>query len=349
MKILHILDERWDSALTAYGLFLAEAQKKDGQDVVVAARPGRFAFESAKIKSIPTVPLSNPAVFRSWVGRAGIDVLNAHTGAGHALGWLSVLGRPIALVRTRGEARRIRRNVLHAPLYHRTDAVIAASTQIAEQYLSAFPSVKSSLWVVYPGLDVKSFEPEPPGRLRLALVARLDPVKGQFVFLEALSLIKDHLKDEEFLITGEEKNTRVKDIYDRVESLGLEHWVHISGRQPDAGAFMRSCHSGVIASVGSEALSRVCLEWMAAGRPVVASAVGCLPELVSTGENGFLVPPNSPDVLSKAILKLIRDGDLRRKLGKRAHEMAVERFSVNRFVRETQIIYKRAVDARRSS
>ncbi len=349
MKILHILDERWDSALTAYGLFLAEAQQKAGQDVFIAARPGRYAFETAKAKSIHVVPLSNPVSLRSWVARSAIDVVNAHTGAGHTMGLIAVLGCSTVLVRTRGEAREIRRNVLHAPLYRRTDAVIAASARIADQYLSAFPSVKSKLWVVYPGLDVKSYEPEPAGRLRFALVARLDPVKGQEVFLDALGLIKHELKDEEFVITGDEKNTPLKKIYDKVEALGLQHWVRITGRQEEIGPFMLSCHAGVITSTGSEALSRVCLEWMAAGRPVLASAVGCLPELVSTGENGFLVPPRSPDVLGKALLKLIRDANMRRAMGKRAHEIAAERFNAGRFVRETQKIYEKAIDARHSS
>lgn len=347
MKILHILDERWDSGLTAYGLALASALQSLGHRVHVAALPGRPAYEESGRRGLPVRPVGSALAFRRWVGREKFDVLNAHTGSGHFLGWLGALGRSAALIRTRGDARPLELARRHALVYRRTDAVIAASRSIGAQYKAAGADLAAKVRVVHPGLDVPPFAPEPAGPLRFALVGRLDPIKGQVYFLEAVAHLKESLTDQEFILAGEEKNTTVSGLKAYAEKCGVSRWVRFAGRVPDAGAFMASCHVGVICSIGSEAVSRACLEWMSRGRPVVATAVGCLPELVDTGDNGFLVPTHSPKSLADVFLGLIKNPDFRRDMGRRAHAAALSRFSLDRFARETERVYLEALARRR--
>ncbi len=347
MNILHILDERWDSGLTAYGLSLASALQKRGHRVEVAARPGAPAFREAQRRGLPAHTIS--LGFRRLAQRGKFDLLNAHTGSGHVLAWWAALGRSMALVRTRADARSVKRNWGHRRLYERTDAVIGASGWVTRQYRSLCPETADRLWTVYPGREIPPCPPEPEGPLRIAVVGRLDPVKGHAYFLEALSHLRPRLRDEQFLIVGEETNLSRAELQRSADTLQVSRWVRFLGRQEDMDAFMRSCHVGVVASVGSEAVSRVCLEWLSLGRPVVATAVGCLPELISTGENGFLVPPRSPRAMANCFLGLIEHGDFRRDMGRRAHETARERFSLERFARETEKVYEAALARRRSS
>lgn len=339
MRILHILDERWDSAITAYGLTLAEAQAARGHAVWVAVKPGLYADREARKRGLTVHPLNSFIGFRWFVGRKKFDVVNAHTGSGHTLALWGVAGRPTALVRTRGDARPVDKRMGQKGLLERTGAVIAASRSIAAQYRAQFPFLEGRLHTIYPGLVLRPASPEPAGPLRLAIVGRLDPIKGQTYFLEALSLIKDALTDQEFLIVGEPKNTTVGGLQRMADKCGVGHWVKFLGRQPDILSFMATCHAGVICSIGSEALSRVCMEWMSAGRPVIATAVGCLPELVATGQTGFLIPSHSPKTLADCVLGMIKNQSFRREMGENARRAAETRFGIDRFVAETDNVY----------
>jgi glycosyltransferase involved in cell wall biosynthesis len=280
------------------------------------------------------------------VRRRGVEVVNAHTGSGHAWAWWGTAGRRAALVRTRGDARAVSRNPGHAWLFRRTDAVVGASGCIAAQYQAAFPEAADRVWTVYPGSDVPEPAPEPAGPVRIALLGRLDPVKGQSYFLEAVEQLRPVLKDEEFIVAGEQKNTPLEELKRAADKLHVSRWVRFVGRQESAASFMASCHAGVVASVGSEALSRACLEWMAAGRPVVATAVGCLPELVQSGENGFLVPPRSPGALASCFRGLLEQPELRREMGRKARERARKDFSLERMAQETEKVYESALRRR---
>jgi glycosyltransferase involved in cell wall biosynthesis len=347
MKILHILDERWDSGVTAYGLSVVQALHDRGHEVWVAAHPGLFAAGQAETRGFPLVPLGSPFPLRTSVGEKKFDLVNAHTGAGHSLGFFLSRFRPTALVRTRGEARTLSLRPGQGLLFRQTDGVIVASKILEESYQAKFPFLLEKLTLIYPGVDIPTFRPEPAGPLRVGVLGRLDPVKGHGFFLEAVGLMKDRLTTETFLIAGEEKGTAQRELERHVTRLGLERWVRFLGRVPDAGAFMDDCHVGVIASVESEAVSRAALEWLARGRPLVATEVGALPEMVTNGDNGFIVPPRNATGLARTLRILLDDVERRKKMGARARRTAESRFSLHRLGEETEQVYEAALSHRR--
>ncbi|HOW28570.1 MAG TPA: glycosyltransferase family 4 protein [Elusimicrobiota bacterium] len=346
MRILHIIDERWDSGLTHYALSLAGALKAAGHSVSVAAYRDRPAATEAVRGGLELLELDDKITFYRR-GRAGsFDVINAHTGSGHLWGYLLSLGTRTALIRTRGDARPVRKRWWGAMLYGRTDRVIAASKMIEVQYHARLDYPEERTHTIYPGQPVSPFVPEPPGPVRIALVGRLDPVKGHDDFLRAIKDIAAEVPEAVFEVVGEEKNIRRASLERLAGELSLGRKVRFQGRIDDVGGFMRSCHIGVIASVGSEAISRVCLEWFSCGRPVVGTAVGCLPELLSSGDNGFLVPPQNPRIMGQCILALIRKGDMRRSMGRRAHELASTRYGMTMMVQQTLNVYEEAIRLR---
>lgn len=347
MKILHILDERWDSGLTAYGLASARAMKQRGHDVWIAARPGLAAAAQADRFGFPVYPLGSPLALRQWIGQNEFHVVNAHTGAGHSAGFFVTRFRPTALVRTRGEARVAKPRPGQSLLFRKTDGVVVASKALAEVYDARFPFLMDRLSVVYPGVEVPIYTPPPPGPLRFGLLGRLDPVKGHDYFLKAVKLLAPRLTDETFLVAGEEKNILKADLERLTARWGLSRWVRFLGRVPDAGAFMDDCHGGIIASVDSEAVSRAALEWMARGRPLVATAVGALPEMVLNGDNGYLVPPKNPGALARTLGLLIEHGDRRTKMGGRARRLAETQFGLAVMGEKTEKAYDAAVAHRR--
>lgn len=321
--------------------------KQRGHEVFLAARPGMSAARQGETLGFPVHPLTSLLSLRRWMGRRGFDLVNAHTGAGHSVGFFATRFRPTALVRTRGEARKLSIRPGQGFLFRETDGVIAASKVLEDAYRKQFPFLLDKISVIYPGVDLPPLVPEPSGTLRVGVLGRLDPVKGQAFFIDALGLMKDRLTNETFLIAGEEKNTAQRELERQAARLGVERWVRFLGRVPDAGAFMNDCHVGVIASVESEAVSRAALEWLARGRPLVATDVGALPEMVLNGDNGFLVPARNATGLARTLRILLDDRERRLKMGVRARRIAETRFSLSRLGEETEKSYEAALSRRR--
>lgn len=148
-------------------------------------------------------------------------------------------------------------------------------------------------------------------------------------------------------MAGEEKGTSREELERQVGQRGLSRWVRFLGRVPDAGVFMDDCHVGVIASVESEAVSRAALEWLARGRPLVATEVGALPEMVLNGDNGFLVPPRNATGLARTFRILMEDRPRREKMGERARRTAESRFGLPRLGEETERACAAALARRR--
>ncbi len=86
----------------------------------------------------------------------------------------------------------------------------------------------------------------------------------------------------------------------------------------------------------------------ACGKPVVATRTGGLPEVVEHGETGLLVPPRDEDALAEAVIKLLRDADFRRRLGRKGREKLLTEWSPKVVARQTADVYRRAIDDRRS-
>ncbi len=342
MKILQILDEPWDSGMTAYGLELSKILKQRGHDVFVCVLPHCPAHQQAVALGLPIIPFSFLSLLLGLL-REKFSIVHSHTGRGHVWAFLAKVFVPFVLVRTRGDARQLKRHWLLAQLYKNTKAVIAVSQSIAHQYKVLYPEVEDRLQVIYPGTKCPVYVPPPAGPLRVALVGRLDPVKGHKVFLQAIAHIQDQLTQEQFIIAGSDKNLSKKQLQDWAQELGVLSRVQFMGFLPDVRSFMTACHVGVVASVGSEALSRVALEWMSVGRPVVSTNVGCLPELIKAGVNGLIVPAQDAKALGQALLKLIQNPGLCLTLGQGSLSLIQEKFNGDRWGQQTEEIYRTAL------
>jgi glycosyltransferase involved in cell wall biosynthesis len=172
----------------------------------------------------------------------------------------------------------------------------------------------------------------------------LDPVKGHTFFLEAAADVLRELPQTKFLIAGKEANVSFSLLQNQIRALGLESSVEYLGFQASALDFMRSCTIGVIASIGSEEISRACLEWMSVGRPVVGTLVGCLPELIEPEETGLLVPAGNGSALGEAILKLLRDPQVVSSWGRHANSVIQNKFSAEIQLEKTLEVYHYAME-----
>ena len=127
------------------------------------------------------------------------------------------------------------------------------------------------------------------------------------------------------------------------ESLGLAGEVHFLGQRRDVPDLLNAMDIFVLPSY-SEGLSLALLEAMAAGLPVIATAVGGLPEVVTDGDNGLLIPPRDAAALAGALERLLADPALAQRLGANAREHVREHFSLDRLGREINEIYGELVE-----
>src|SRR5262249_32673556 len=120
--------------------------------------------------------------------------------------------------------------------------------------------------------------------------------------------------------------------------LGDRPSITFTGRRDDVPAVTAALDVAVLPSY-REAQGLSILEAMALARPVVASAVGGIPEMIDDGRTGLLVPPRDPAALAAAITRLLRDPAEAAQLGRAGHDLVDERFCVEQMVRAVETIY----------
>jgi len=219
---------------------------------------------------------------------------------------------------------------------HRAGAtVIANSHYVAAQFKTGN--------VVYNGVPEIPFVRREFGKQwRIGLIGRIAPMKGQVDFLRAAAVLAPRLPGVRFVICGTSMFCPPSYVAE-VNRLAPGLPVEFLGWRADIGAVLRDLDLLVVPSTSAEATTRVILEAFSAGVPVVAYAVGGIPELVREGENGFLVPECSPNALAMKILEIAKlnlDGVVRR-----ARDDWERNFTVDRYRQQmTELIVSQVRD-----
>jgi glycosyltransferase involved in cell wall biosynthesis len=174
----------------------------------------------------------------------------------------------------------------------------------------------------------------------LATIARLDPVKDLQTAIEAIARLSAQQPDVSVLLAiigdGEERQR----LEAAAGAAGIAHAVRFLGHRDDARAWLAGCDAYLNSSI-SEGVSLTILEAMAAGLPVVATAVGGTPEVV-VNACGRLVPARDPDAVAAALLELHASPALRATLGRAARERVEARFTLDRMIGEYREVYNSA-------
>jgi len=181
--------------------------------------------------------------------------------------------------------------------------------------------------------DISPDTPAPwlaPGDRAVLFVGRLSAPKGIYDLFDAIPRVIERHPEARFVLVGVAESDAMepviraeaerRGIAERVAFLGS-----LDGREK-AAAYVRS-HMIVVPS-WTEAFPLVVPEAMAAGLPVIATAVGGIPDFVKDGEDGFLVAPRNPPELADRICRLLDDEDLRRRIGERVRERAPREFAI---------------------
>jgi glycosyltransferase involved in cell wall biosynthesis len=236
--------------------------------------------------------------------------------------------------------------LLHRLYWPRVDGCIAVSEGVARFAVEIEGAPPARVRTIRHGLAEPAPDPDRAAlRARLGIgegerivgmVGRLVEQKGFAFGLEAFARIADRFPDGRLLIAGDGPLRR--ELERRAETLGLSGRVLFLGWCPDAAALMGALDLLLVPSLW-EGFGLVILEAMARGLPVIASAVGGIPEVVVAGTTGILVQPRDVDGISRALAELLDDGARRQHLGQAARERVRENFGAQRMVAQTIELY----------
>jgi glycosyltransferase involved in cell wall biosynthesis len=176
----------------------------------------------------------------------------------------------------------------------------------------------------------------------VAVVSRLNQLKGVEYFLEAAGMVAQHFPEARFVIVGDDPYNQnglyKRSLHERAARLGLDSRLIFTGLRQDIPGVLSEVAVSVLPSL-SEGLSNVLLESMAAGVPVVATRVGGNPEVVQDGATGFLTPPRDAAALARGIGLLLADPELASRFGRAAKQRIADHFSFERMVEKTEHLY----------
>lgn len=186
----------------------------------------------------------------------------------------------------------------------------------------------------------------PEQRFVILSVANLIPYKGHADLIDALALAAPHLPaDWELVCVGRDDGIGAS-LRERARAAGLAENCRWAGQVEDVDVYLQAADVSVLASHG-EGFSNALLESMAAGLPVVATAVGGNSDAISDGVDGLLVPPRAPRALGDALSRLAEAPGLRARLGERARARVTDAFSEERCVDLYAQLYDNIIARRR--
>lgn len=230
-----------------------------------------------------------------------------------------------------------------------TTRILVNSSAVKEMVVSLEKFRPDAIDIIYNGIDCQAITMIAPASLTeefptlfadspiVGIVSNLNrPVKRVDLFLKAAHLVLQNHPDCRFLIIGDGRlRTQLET---KARTMGINHSVVFGGARPNAMAYIKQFDIGVLTS-DSEGFPNAILEYMAAGKPVVATNVGGNPELITHRENGLLVPVNDHKALAAAINALILDEPTRKKMGQENKIKVEKQFNWSNRIGELEEYY----------
>ena len=229
-----------------------------------------------------------------------------------------------------------------------TDAIVTLTPQEREDHLRFHVAPEGRFTVIHSGVDLESFLSDrlqgeeaktvlgiPPEITVIGTVGRLTAVKGQEVLIRAASeLIRRGERVFLVLLGGGELRRELEELSFR---LGISEQVRFLGWRTDVARIMAACDIFCLPS-RNEGMGKVLVEAMALGKPIVASDIGGIKNIVSPGENGLLVPVGDVEAWIEAIARLCRDPERRRRMGD-AGRLIAPRYSSDEMIKMIDQLY----------
>lgn len=234
----------------------------------------------------------------------------------------------------------------------KADIVVAVSDYTAKNAIDLYPSIKERTHVVLNSVDDRRFSPEIDGsgfRSKFGLgsdptalyVGRFARSKGIEYLIESFKSVVKKIPNAKLMLVGSGTRETEESIKSLVHDLGLSSSIILAGKINDEDLPTVYASSDVLVLPSLvEGFGLVLLEAMAVGKPVVSTLVGPIPELISDGEQGLLVPRGDSNALASAILTVLEDRSLAKKMGEKGRQRVLESFTFEKLASQMTTLYE---------
>jgi Glycosyltransferase len=306
----------------------------------------------------PTM-LSAGLRFVRFLRAEGIQIVHAHDMYSNVFAtlWGRVAGTPVIIASRRWwhSLPNWKLRLGNAAAFRMAGAVMANSPQVARSVQESVRLPEGRVWTVTNFADDDAFAPlesdvrarqrrswgVPEGAVVVGCVARLVPVKNHAMLVDAFAAVHAQRPDAHLVLIGD--GSCRPGLEAQVDRLGLTSAVTFTGELRGGTNHHRAFDISVLNSL-SEGFPNSLVEAMAAGVPVVATAVGGNMDAVADGTTGFLVPSGRPDALAKALLRLVESAPLRRAFGDAGRERASATYRAAPTLQALQGMYDTLLD-----
>lgn len=333
-----------------------------GHRVRIACRPEAELFPKAQEAGIPVTPvpfrsaadLSSIRSLFSLFRREGVHVVNTHSGKDS---WVASIAAKAAgvplLIRTRHISVPIRRHAFNL-IYRWPDGYITTGEMIRDHLVGN--GIPGDRVVSIPtGVDPERFSPSVDGSgirnefgvardaFLVSMIGVLRSWKRHDVFLEALRLLRERGLRVRALVAGE--GPQRERTAAAIRELGLSDAVTMTGYRQDVPEILAASDALVLSSDRFEGVPQAILQALVMGKPVVASPVGGIPEVVHPEETGLLCPTGNAAAYADALARIAGDPALGERLGKAGRELVLARYTLAAMCEKTEALYRRLAAA----
>lgn len=289
---------------------------------------------------------------RKYLVEKNIDILHLFNNRAVSNGLVAARRLPVTIIGYRG----IVGNVSYINpaswltyLHPRIDQIVCVAEAVRQFFLHLhflwhrFPGNK--VVTIHKGHDLAWYTAKPadlspfgirPTDFVVGCTANYRPRKGLHILIEAMNNLPENLPIR-LLLIGDIHAPR---LLNQIQRNTKKNRIHLTGYRQDAPALQAACDTVVLPALRREGLPKVIIEAMAYGIPPIVTDSGGSPELVENGISGIIVPPGDPREIAQAVLRLQKDGQYRKIMGKRARERIASSFRIETTIAKTMELYK---------
>ncbi len=343
----------------SFDVRLAALEKKRVSSNAIVSTARAAGFDAVTLPCRGWLDWGAIQELKSLVEEQRIEILHCHEPKSRLYGAVvsRMTGVPMVATHHNWTGQNLRTRLVElidAAVLHSCQRVVAVSGSVAESMRRVLIS-SSRIEVIPNGIDLSVFKDSqqnselraslgiPPGVPVIGAVGRLDIQKAHERLIEAARKLTDAGQDAIYLIVGEGvERPRLESL---VRNLGLSDRVLLPGYRSDIKPFLAIMDLFVLPS-RREGTPMALLEAMAMRKPVVATAVGGVPDVLTDGIDGIMLPESGVGGLSDALLRLLRDPALARQMARSGRRRVENEFSSRRMASRYEDIYRRCLIAR---
>lgn len=358
MKSLTILHTEWSDGWGGQErriLSEMSGMRSRGHRMLLACRPQAAMSKRASAAGIQVhhYPFSGkfhlPTIcgLIRLIGAEHVDIVNTHSGIDSWTGGIAARWCGVPLLRTRHLNLPLKRNPANF-VHYLPHAVVTCGGEMRRTLIGeGFPSTE--VFSIPTGIDFAAFQPArereavrqelgiEPKTFAVLMVGIIRGVKRHEIALRAFSQLRERHPDSMLLLAGDGP-MRI-DMERLAAELQLGNSIRFLGHREDVPDLLLAADCLLLTS-RSEGVPQAVTQAMGSGLPVVATAVGGVPELISDGETGILVPPESVEQTTEALLRLADDRTLAAALARAGQRYAQEHYSLTAMLDATEALYR---------